>query len=101
MNLFNGETVVSDSKEEIDYELIPMSPVRRLEKRLNRIEKSPGVDSSFFFREVLEIIRMNQQIVDELAKSNDSLRIELAKLPGKLDEVVFKEKKNMQREILF
>jgi len=79
--------VVRDS-EEIEYELIPMSPVRRLEKRMEKIEKAPGYDSGKFFKEVLEIVRMNQQIVNELAKSSDALRIELAKLPGKLDEVI-------------
>jgi uncharacterized coiled-coil DUF342 family protein len=31
---------------------------------------------------------MNQQIVDELAKSNDALRIEISKLPAKLEELI-------------
>jgi len=31
---------------------------------------------------------MNQQLVDELAKANDALRIELSRLPGKLDELI-------------
>jgi hypothetical protein len=79
--------VVKDS-EEIDYELIPLSPIRRLEKRMSKLEKSPAIDSGAFFRDVLEIVRMNQQLVNELARSNDTLRIELAKLPGKLDEVI-------------
>lgn len=79
--------MVEDS-EEIDYELIPVSPIRRLEKRMSKLEKSPAVDSGAFFRDVLEIVRMNQQLVNELARSNDTLRIELAKLPGKLDEVI-------------
>ena len=85
MYLLNGEGVV---KEEVEYELIPVSPVRKLEGRLDRLEKSPAFDSGSFFREVLEIVRMNQQIVDELAKSNDALRIELSKLPGRLDDLI-------------
>ena len=48
MNLLNGEIVVRDS-EEVEYELIPMSPVRRLEKRMQKLEKSPAVDSGYFF----------------------------------------------------
>ena len=87
MYLLNGDGVVKDS-EEVEYELISVSPVRRLEKRMERIEKSPTFDSGSFMRDVLEIVRMNQQLVDELAKSSDALRIELAKLPGKLDEVI-------------
>lgn len=75
------------SKDE-EYELIPLSPIRRLEKRMEKIEStSPALDVGEFFRELVAIIRMNQEIVDELAKSNDSLRIELSKLPGKLQEV--------------
>ena len=81
-----------ENSDEIDYELIPVSPIRRLEKRMHKLEKSPAIDSGAFFRDVLEIVRMNQQIVNEMAKSNDTLRIELAKLPGKLDEVVIQLK---------
>lgn len=75
-------------KDEGEYELIPVSPVRRIEKRLDKLEESSGFDSRDIFREVIDIVRMNQQLVDELAKSSDALRIELAKLPGKLDELI-------------
>ncbi len=75
-------------KEESEYELVPMSPIRRLEQRLDKLETSYPVDSKSVFSDVIDIVRMNQQIVDELAKANDTLRIELAKLPGKLDELI-------------
>jgi len=75
-------------KDDEEFELVPLSPVRRLEKRIDRLENtSGGVDVREFFRELVAIIRMNQEIVDELAKASDALRIELAKLPAKLDEV--------------
>ncbi|MBI2546968.1 MAG: hypothetical protein HYW23_00795 [Candidatus Aenigmarchaeota archaeon] len=75
-------------REDDEFELVPMSPFRRLEKRIDKLENtSGGVDVREFFRELVAIIRMNQEIVDELAKSSDALRIELAKLPPKLDEV--------------
>lgn len=71
-----------------EFELVPMSPIRRLEKRIDRLENtSGGVDVREFFRELVAIIRMNQEVVDELAKSSDALRIELSKLPSKIDEV--------------
>ena len=73
---------------EEEYELIAMSPVRRLEKRVETIEKGSGVDAKEFMREIVDIVRMNQQIVDEMAKSNDALRIELSKLPGRIEELV-------------
>lgn len=65
-----------------------MSPLRRLEKRLEKMEETKGVDSQKFFSELVEIVRMNQGVVDELAKANDALRVELSRLPGKLDELI-------------
>ena len=74
------------NKEE--YELIPMSPIRRLEKRIDKIESSSSsIDTREFLHEIIDIIRMNQQLVDELAKANDALRIELSRLPSRLEEV--------------
>ena len=77
------------SKEDEEFELVPMSPIRRLERRLDKVEHAAGggVDVREFFRELVAIIRMNQEIVDELAKSNDALRIELSKLPARLEQV--------------
>ncbi|MFH1623109.1 MAG: hypothetical protein ABIA12_01160 [Candidatus Aenigmatarchaeota archaeon] len=77
-------------QEEDEFELIPVSPLRRLEKRLERMEGSAksGMDTGKFFSELVEIVRMNQELVDELAKANDALRIEISKLPGRLDDLI-------------
>ena len=76
------------TRDEEEFELVPMSPIRRMEKRIDKLENTTGgVDVREFFRELVAIIRMNQEIVDELAKSSDALRIELSKLPAKIDEV--------------
>jgi len=75
------------TKEE--FELIPMSPLRRLEKRIEKVESSsPTIDVREFLKELLDILKMNQGLVDELAKANDALRVELSRLPGKLDELI-------------
>ncbi len=79
---------MSITAEEKEYELIPVSPIRRLEKRLERLESTSTGISTDVFKDMIDIMRMNQQIVDELARSNDALRIELSKLPGKLDELI-------------
>lgn len=72
-----------------EFELVPVSPLRRMEKRIEDIERSSGsFDVKEFYREMVDIIRMNQQLVDELAKANDSLRIELSKLPARIEELV-------------
>lgn len=74
--------------EEEEFELVPLSPLRRLEKRLEKVEEGKGGDTHKFFSELVEIVRMNQEIVDEMAKANDALRIEVGKLPGKLEELI-------------
>ena len=74
--------------EEEEFELIPISPLRRLERRLEKMESTKGVDVKEFFNQLVEIVRMNQQLVDELAKANDAMRIEISKLPGRLDDLI-------------
>lgn len=74
--------------DEEEFELIPISPLRRLERRLEKMESTKGIDIKEFFNQFVEIMRMNQQLVDELAKSSDALRIEISRLPGKLDDLV-------------
>jgi uncharacterized coiled-coil protein SlyX len=82
-------------KQHEEFELIAISPLRRLEKRIDQLESSPGVDTKDFFREIVDIVRMNQQIVDELAKANDAMRIEISKLPSKIEDLV-----NSMKEML-
>lgn len=78
-------------EDEHEYELIPVSPLRKLERRMESIERqSGGLDSKEFYKELVEIIRMNQQLVDELAKANDALRIELSRLPSRLEDMIGK-----------
>jgi hypothetical protein len=71
-----------------EFELIPISPLRRLERRLEKMESTKGVDVKEFFNQLVDIVRMNQQLVDELAKANDAMRIEISKLPGRLDDLI-------------
>jgi hypothetical protein len=75
-------------EKEEEYELIPISPIRRLEKRMEKVEAATGFDVREFFKELVSIVRMNQQLVDELAKANDALRIEISRLPGRIDELL-------------
>jgi predicted nuclease with TOPRIM domain len=79
--------MAENEKQQDEYELIPLSPLRRLEKRIDEIEKSPDVDVKEFFHELVDILRMNQELVDELVKTNDALRVELSRLPGKIEDL--------------
>lgn len=56
---------------EDEYELVPMNPVRRLEKRVDKIERSGG--SEELMKDLMEIVKTNQQIVDEIVKSNSEM----------------------------
>lgn len=53
---------------EDEYELIPMSPIRRLEKRMEKMEKSGA--SSDTTKELIEIVRANQHVIDDMVKMN-------------------------------
>ncbi|MEM5843699.1 MAG: hypothetical protein QXX07_00130 [Candidatus Aenigmatarchaeota archaeon] len=80
--------MVNDEVTE-EVEIVPLSPLRRLERRIEQLEASLGsVDNRGILKEIIEIVRMNQQLVDELAKANDALRIEISKLPARLDELI-------------
>lgn len=70
-----------------EVEIIPVSPLRRLEKRIEELEASKAFDTREFYKELIDIVRLNQQIVNELAKANDALRIELSKLPARLEDL--------------
>lgn len=76
-----------EKKEPEEFEIIPLSPIRKMEKRISQLEVSSAFDANTFFKELVDIIKMNQQIVDEMAKANDALRIELSRLPARLEEV--------------
>ena len=72
-----------------DYEVIPLSPIRKLEERIRKMEREKeGFAYESFMREILELIQSNQKLVDEIVKANDELRDELAKIPGKIDEML-------------
>ncbi len=75
--------------ESDDYEVIPVSPLRKLEERMKKMERDrEGFAYEGFMREILELIQSNQKLVDEIVKANDELRDELAKIPGKIDELL-------------
>jgi uncharacterized coiled-coil protein SlyX len=80
---------VEEKKEE--FEIVPLSPLRRLEKRIERLESvSPAVDVKEIFKEVVDVLRMNQQIITEMSKANDALRLEISKTTIQLQELVSK-----------
>lgn len=72
-----------------EYEVIPTSPIRRLEKRISKIESttaSSGLQK--LIEQIIELIKSNQRVIDDVIKANSELRNELSKIPGKLDQLI-------------
>lgn len=81
---------MEEEKKQEEYELVPVTPLRKLEKRIEQLESKIGINEKELYKEIIQIVRMNQEIVDALIKANDSLRIELSKLPLKIEELTNK-----------
>jgi uncharacterized coiled-coil protein SlyX len=77
-----------EKREEEEFEIIPLSPLRKLEKRIEELEMKRGISSEEFLKEIVDIIKMNQSLIEEMAKSNDSLKLEIAKLPPRIDALL-------------
>ena len=72
-----------------EYEIIPTSPLRRLEKRINQVESSSSTSEvQRLIEQIIELIKSNQRIVDDVVKSDSELRDEISKIPGKIDELL-------------
>ncbi len=74
---------------EEEFEVIALSPIRKLERRLDQMEAGTGVQEiNKLVDEVIELIKANQQIVDDLVRANLELRNEIARIPSKIDELL-------------
>lgn len=72
--------------EKDDYEIIPLTPLRRIEKRLEAIETSKSINSlEKFIDKVIGMVEMNQKIVDEVVRANQVLREDISILISKID----------------
>jgi len=71
------------------YEIIPITPLKKLEKRMEKLEGAGTVPQlQSLINQIIELIRSNQKIVNDVIQANSELRNEISKLPSKLDEVV-------------
>jgi len=74
-----------------EYEVIPTSPIRRLEKRLSRMETtSSSSEIQRLVEQIVELIKSNQRVIDDVIKSDAELRNEVSKVPAKIDSLVDK-----------
>jgi len=72
-----------------EYEVIPTSPIRRLEKRLSKIEAtSSSSEIQRLIEQIIELIKSNQRIIDDVIKADAERRSEISRVPGKIDELL-------------
>ncbi len=77
------------SEEDVSYEIIPVTPIKRLEERMEKIESS-GFNPQFqnLINQIIELIRNNQKIVNDVIQANNDLKNELSRMPSKIDELI-------------
>jgi hypothetical protein len=81
-----------------DYEVIPLGPIRKLERRVENLqeqqekaEASGGAGGSAneeLVRDILDIMKSNQKIVNDMTESTHELRNSVEDLTNKMDSVI-------------
>ncbi|NIM46690.1 MAG: hypothetical protein GTN40_00845 [Candidatus Aenigmarchaeota archaeon] len=76
-------------EEDVAYEIIPVTPIKKLEERIEKIETTRTTpDLQNLINQIIELIRNNQKIVNDVIQANADLKNELSKLPSKIDELL-------------
>jgi hypothetical protein len=75
--------------EPADYELIPLTPIRRLEKEIADLKKTKDTGStSVLVNEIVDILKMNQKIVDDMVRLHGDLVSKLSRTTDRIDKLV-------------
>ena len=70
------------------YEVIPITPIRRMERKIESLEKAGSIPQlQSLVTQLVELIRSNQKLIDTIVQEDAELRNELSKLPPKIDEL--------------
>ncbi len=71
-----------------NFEVIPITPIRRLERRMSQLEQAGSIPQlQSLITQIVELIRTNQKLIDSIVRADTELRNELSKLPPKIDEL--------------
>ena len=74
---------------EEEYEIIPTSPLKRLEKRISKVESSTSSSQiQKLIEQIIELIKSNQRVIDDVIKADSELRNEISKIPGRIDNLI-------------
>jgi methyl-accepting chemotaxis protein len=82
---------------EDEYEIIPTSPIRRLEKRIEKVEGGTYTSEvRKLIEQVIELIKSNQRIIDDSIKANNDLIAEVSKIPKKVEDLILEMREFMK-----
>ena len=81
--------------DEEEYELIAVSPLRKMEKRLDRVERSGS--SNDMVKELIDVVRTNQKIVDEVVKINSEMINRVSELSSGVTQLTGKMSDFLER----
>jgi cytochrome c-type biogenesis protein CcmH/NrfF len=67
------------------YELLPVSPIKKLKKELDEIKKAVASSNSTqiqneLMKEIMETVKMNQRVVEDIVKSNAALQTKMSEM---------------------
>lgn len=79
-----------------DYEVIPMGPIRKLERRVENLQEQQeqaeqsggGSGNDELVRDIMDIMKSNQKIVNDMTESTHELRNSVEDLTNKMDSVI-------------
>ena len=67
-NMPETEHYEQDVEKDEDFEIIPISPLRKMEKRVERIEEHVVTHKDL--KEMFNVVKANQEVVEEIVKLN-------------------------------
>lgn len=72
-----------------NYRMIPLAPIKHLQNRVEELERSGSIPQlQSLIGQIIELVKTNQKIINEVIRANLELRGELAKMPIKMDQLI-------------
>jgi archaellum component FlaC len=90
-NMSNDEVELGGKAAGEDYEVVPVGPLRKLERRVDELQEENQQGNSTddeLVRDVIDIMKSNQKIVNDMTESTHELKNSVEDLTHKMDEVV-------------
>lgn len=85
----DDEVELSGIGSDDEYEVVPMGPIRKLEKRIQEMESESGAKrQESLIQDMVDMMKTNQQMVNSMVQSTGELRSSVQELTNKMDTVI-------------